>query len=231
MDSRFHNRHFVLLEFNTSPHATMVVRSPGTDFFTGIDLRFWGVEYLDLPTFLSRLEVGTVENSDLEFIHSRLDRPLGERRIYVLIAENRRFRIVAERMEIVETDLATTVSPFRRRSPRPMHLGAMGVATVRWLVPEEGGFPVPPRGNSFTALARFPGQPSPPEYPALVLALDFYERPGEDRTHRVRVSFSGSMGPDDFFRKGQKFELIADVGVVAKGTIIRRIPPRRHLLR
>lgn len=231
MEPQLKDRHFVLLEFNTSPHGTMALRGSKTQFAKGIDILFWGVEYLDLLTFFTELEFGSVEQEDIEFVRARLDRPVDTQKIFVFRSGPRRYRVVAERMEISETLLDGAISPFRRTLPRPIPLGARGIATIHWLTPEEGGFQEPPIGNTYTERVRYLGQHHRPKQPAEFLVLDFLERPRVNRTHKVRVSFLCAIGPDDFFVAGNTFEILSEGRVVARGKINRRIPPRRPRVR
>lgn len=111
--TRFASRMFQTWQFRVS-HGELLVRSPkDANHSTNIDLMFAGVEYMDLPRHLGQLEVHEPDETDISFIRERLPKRGSSDKIFVLISNGRRYRIVAAGMKVSENELEIFDSPFR----------------------------------------------------------------------------------------------------------------------
>jgi hypothetical protein len=94
-------------------HGELLVRSPkGANHSTNIDLMFAGVEYMDLPRHLRQIEVHEPDETDISFIRERLPKQGSSDKIFVLISNDRRYRIVAAGMKVCENELGYFDNPF-----------------------------------------------------------------------------------------------------------------------
>ena len=110
------SRTFRVWEYDVS-HKQLLLRSPRDGTHSkNIDLVFVGVEYLDLPTSLHGVTIGTAVDTDVGRARDALGKPVGTNEVFVLESGRRRCLVVAASGRIEENDLdlfETSLERFR----------------------------------------------------------------------------------------------------------------------
>ena len=94
------------------------------------------------------------------------------------------------------------------------------IALIEWISAAEGGRTQPPRGRTYSAVARFETQEERWTENAWSLVLEFFAPPDSRLPQVAKVRFLVECGPTDWFKVGAKFELLEGSKVVAKGTVL-----------
>ena len=112
MKTNFENRSFQFWQYRVS-HGELLVRSPrgGTNTHN-VDLRFVGVDYVDVARTMLGLHIEDPTAEDHERAEERLAKKLSLASVFVLVSQGRRFLIVAARMSVNENELDIFESPF-----------------------------------------------------------------------------------------------------------------------
>lgn len=98
-------RKFRLWDYNVS-HEQLLLRSPRTSSNTkNVDIIFWGVEYLELPTSLQQVELQAGTEDDLARVCKILDKPIPSEGIHCLVTAEGRFVVVAAGFKVLSNDL------------------------------------------------------------------------------------------------------------------------------
>jgi hypothetical protein len=102
-------------------HAQLVLRSLGSvlqpsdsSLSRNVDLQFVSVQYLELPTLLSELEIVDPVADECRKVREILGRDVPAQQVYVLATPDRRYLIVAGNMSVSENNL----SPFKSNLER-----------------------------------------------------------------------------------------------------------------
>ena len=74
---------------------------------------FAGVIYMDLPRHLGQIEIQQPDETDVSFIRERLPKQGSSDKIFVLISNGRRYRVIAAAMQVSENELEIFESPFK----------------------------------------------------------------------------------------------------------------------
>jgi hypothetical protein len=118
-------RRFQLWEYHVShsmlfSHSMLLIRCPKFEpTQSNVDVKFWSVEYIDLPSVLLDLEIDEPTQEDISFVNSRLGKTVKEDNIIVLKSGDRRHVVVAGRVEISESSMDFFESPFVLPSASP----------------------------------------------------------------------------------------------------------------
>jgi len=103
---------FKLWEYRVS-HKQLLIRCPRlSDTSKNVDLKFYNVEYVDLPSVFSDLEIDEANQDDIAFASSRLGKPVERAKIVVLKSRERRHVVVAGALAISESAMGAFESPF-----------------------------------------------------------------------------------------------------------------------
>jgi hypothetical protein len=103
---------FQFWEYRVS-HRQLLIRCPKRDDSSNnVDIKFYNVEYVDLPPVLPRLEIDEPNHADVIFVQSRLSKPVEKERITILKTSNRRHVVVAGSVVISESQMGIFDSPF-----------------------------------------------------------------------------------------------------------------------
>ncbi len=108
-DDKYKGRFFKIWQFDIS-HQRLLVRSPRRDAeepLKNIDIRFFGVDYMDIEKGWLGLHVVAPTDTDMQSLTRRLGRtPQLPAKMFVLVsADGRRQIVVAASMEIEENEL------------------------------------------------------------------------------------------------------------------------------
>lgn len=118
MKEKLIGREFQVWDFWVS-HSQLLIRSPqnlGDKQPTNIDVRFIGVEYMELPGGGFSLEIEEAQSADKEFVKLRIGRDIdSEDTLYILKCGGRRYLVVAWRMSIEENKLDLFESSLQRK--------------------------------------------------------------------------------------------------------------------
>lgn len=89
-------------------HGEVIIRSPKNEddkLYHNIDIYIVDVDYLELPYQFHCLRITEASKEDVEYISMRLGKSVPEKRIIVLVSENKKYYIVALYFKILENDL------------------------------------------------------------------------------------------------------------------------------
>ena len=110
---------FQFWEYRVS-HRQLLIRCPKRDDSSrNVDIKFYNVEYVDLPPVLPQLEIGEPNHDDILFVQNRLGKPVAQERITVLETLGRRHIVVAGRIVIEESQMRIFDSPFELPPIKP----------------------------------------------------------------------------------------------------------------
>ena len=98
-------RKFQVWEYWIS-HSQLLLRSHKTvTHAQNIDIIFIDVKYIELPTFMTDLEVTAPSAEDYMKAEQAMGRPVPAERVFAILANGRRHLIVAGRMDVFENEL------------------------------------------------------------------------------------------------------------------------------
>lgn len=109
------DRTFQLWDYNVG-HQRMLLRSPknGSNRLN-VDLKFYGVSYVSLPTLLRGVSVREATEDETSKLASTMDdAALRERRVFVLQTQRRDYAIVAAHMREDHNEQDWSESPFAK---------------------------------------------------------------------------------------------------------------------
>ncbi|PSB59463.1 hypothetical protein [Chamaesiphon polymorphus] len=105
------DRTFKLWDYHTS-HNHLLLRSPKSPDSnhtppanTNIDIRFFGVSYLNIPTLLRGCEIVEANVEKINTIDSLFPNRTAENKIFIIVSAGSRYLVVAVGYEISENDL------------------------------------------------------------------------------------------------------------------------------
>lgn len=112
-DKAFPNRLFQLWAYHVS-HQRLLVRSPkGPDIERNIDLKFYGVGYLNVPSNFRGVALVDATAEEVDQVRSEFgELLLRERTVYVLASTDKRFIVVAASVTVEEHDMDMWWNPF-----------------------------------------------------------------------------------------------------------------------
>ena len=111
------DRHFQIWDYNVS-HSQMLVRSPaspGVD--DNVDIVFWGVKFVGLPTSLDGVEFSPASPDDRTALERTLGRTCDPATIHVLSSGGHRFLVEAAGYRILRNDLDIFESTLQTLGP------------------------------------------------------------------------------------------------------------------
>jgi hypothetical protein len=104
-DLKITERTFQLWDYNVS-HSHLLLRSPkcpGID--TNIDIKFFGVSYLNIPTIIRGCSIVEANSEEIETIHSLFPNRSDATEIFIIASAGNRYSIVAVAYKISENEL------------------------------------------------------------------------------------------------------------------------------
>lgn len=104
-----YNRLFKLWYYTVS-HGQMLLRSMGSEELGNMDIYFGDVSYIELPCKMNKIEILTTAQEDIDYIAKRIGKT--EKKITVLLSENRKFYVVSAFVKIIENNLEMFELPF-----------------------------------------------------------------------------------------------------------------------
>jgi hypothetical protein len=114
---------FKVWEYRVS-HKQLLIRRPRlSDATHNVDIKFYNVEYVDLPSVFPELEIDDANHEDIEFVSARLGKPVGVDKIVVLKSGGRRYVVVAGSMIVSESTMGIFESPFALPPANPSRMG------------------------------------------------------------------------------------------------------------
>ncbi len=93
-------------------------------------------------------------------------------------------------------------------------------AEIKWLSPIEGGRKQPPRGPTYTTVARFEEQGDQWTKEAWSLVAEFLDEPDRFNCQRATVRFLVEEAPWEWLTQSSRFDLMEGDRVVARGVIL-----------
>jgi len=103
---------FKLWEYRVS-HGQLLIRCPKlSEASKNVDLKFYNVEYVDLPSILYDLEIDEPNEDDITFVTNRLGKSVEKKRVIVLKTRQQRHVVVAGALTISESLMGLFESPF-----------------------------------------------------------------------------------------------------------------------
>jgi ribulose 1,5-bisphosphate carboxylase large subunit-like protein len=110
-DLKMTERTFKLWDYHAS-HQHLLLRSPkspGTNFIapttTNIDIRFMGVDYLNIPTIIRGCSIVEANAEEIETIDSLFPNRSDANKIFIIASAGNRYSIVAVAYKISENEL------------------------------------------------------------------------------------------------------------------------------
>jgi hypothetical protein len=106
------NSVFKLWEYRVS-HSQLLIRRPRlSEASRNVDLKFYDVEYVDLPSVFPGLEIAEANQKEIAFASGRLGRPVESERVIVLESRGERYIVVAGALVVEESATGIFESPF-----------------------------------------------------------------------------------------------------------------------
>jgi hypothetical protein len=103
---------FKLWEYRVT-HKQLLIRCPKlSEASKNVDLKFYNVEYVDLPSVFPDLEIADANQKDIAFASSRLGRTVESKRVIVLKSRGERYIVVAGALAVEESATGIFESPF-----------------------------------------------------------------------------------------------------------------------
>jgi hypothetical protein len=103
---------FKLWEYRVS-HSQLLIRCPKvSEASRNVDLKFYNVEYIDLPHAFHDLQIDEANQDEIAFASTRLGKPVDKERIVVLKSRERRHMVIAGAFVISESTMGVFESPF-----------------------------------------------------------------------------------------------------------------------
>ena len=103
---------FKVWEYRVSHKQLLLRRPKATDLAKNLDVMFSNVQYMDLPSVLSDLEIEEPNQDDIAFAESRAGKAVKGNQVFVLKSNNRRHVIVAGDAVVRESSMGLFESPF-----------------------------------------------------------------------------------------------------------------------
>ena len=98
-------RQFRLWDYSVS-HNQMLLRSPRSpEVPTNIDVVFWGVQYLEMPTMLDGIEMGEATSDESEAMERFAGKNFKTSDVHWIVSRHERFLVVASGFKVLENDL------------------------------------------------------------------------------------------------------------------------------
>ena len=114
--SIYEDRRFELWAYTVSLGRMLlrsIRRADGTLAPGNVDVRFFGVAYLELPTTLHDLEVSFADPAEIDHVVGRLGRPLGAgENVFALTGGSARYLVVAAGWSVEENEMERMDSGF-----------------------------------------------------------------------------------------------------------------------
>jgi hypothetical protein len=105
MNEKITGRAFQLWEYRVS-HQQLLIRSPKTDKFNkNIDVIFRGVKLMDIITSLDEVKFEKPQKNDFQSLNPIWFKDDSPYELYILASENRRNKIVAVGIQVIENNL------------------------------------------------------------------------------------------------------------------------------
>jgi hypothetical protein len=106
---------FRLWEYRVS-HKQLLIRCPKllpeSSGSRNVDVKFYNVEYINLPTDFHDLEIDEANQDEISFANRCLGKPIDEARILVLKSREGRHLVIAGALAISESVMGAFESPF-----------------------------------------------------------------------------------------------------------------------
>lgn len=103
---------FKLWEYRVS-HKQLLIRCPQlSEGSKNVDLKFYNVEYIDLPSVLPDLEIDDANQEDIAFASNRLGKSVDRKQVIVLKSRERRHIVIAGAFVVSESVMGVFESPF-----------------------------------------------------------------------------------------------------------------------
>ena len=94
-------------------HRQLLLRCPkSTNSSKNLDVMFYNVRYMSLPTTLPHLEIWEPDQKDIAFAENRIGTKVSSEDIYILGSGNQRRLIVAGNAVFAESTIGLFESPF-----------------------------------------------------------------------------------------------------------------------
>ncbi|WP_310487566.1 hypothetical protein [Chamaesiphon sp. VAR_69_metabat_338] len=98
-------RTFQMWDYHSS-HSQLLLRSPKRPgITTNIDIKFFGVAYLNIPTIIRGCAIGEATAAEIEQIDSLLPNRADVNRVFIISSAGNRYPIVAVNYKISENTL------------------------------------------------------------------------------------------------------------------------------
>jgi len=97
------------------------------------------------------------------------------------------------------------------------------IARISWLSAEEGGRRHPPKGPSYSTVARFENDDGNWPNEAWSIVAEF-EQPVDSSSVIAEIRFLAPKGPSHLLDPGRKFELFEGRSLVARGEVLKEVP-------
>jgi len=114
------DRRFRIWEYWVS-HSQLLLRSPGdlrcpadSSRSRNVDVIFVSVSYIELPAIMWDLELTDPTMADLQKAEQVLGEPVQPEHVFVIVANGRRYLVVAGGMQILENNLELMQSSLER---------------------------------------------------------------------------------------------------------------------
>ena len=106
-------RGFQVWEYRVS-HKQLLLRCPkADDSSNNLDVMFYNVQYMDLPSVLPNLEIEEPNQTDIAFAESRVGKAVDEQQVFVLKSGDQRHVVVAGNAAVAESNMGVFESPFK----------------------------------------------------------------------------------------------------------------------
>jgi hypothetical protein len=106
---------FKLWEYRVS-HKQLLIRCPKllpeSASSRNVDLKFYNVEYINLPTVFHDLEIDEANRDEIAFANRCLGKPVDEARVFVLKSREGRHMLIAGVLAVSESVMGVFESPF-----------------------------------------------------------------------------------------------------------------------
>jgi hypothetical protein len=115
------DRHFRIWDYNVS-HDQMLLRSaPTPDVSRNVDIIFWGVDYLGIPSRFTGVEIEEASPEEEATMNPIVGQKCVKPKIYRLSTEGKRYLVAAVGFRVFENDLElfeSSLEYFSRSGPK-----------------------------------------------------------------------------------------------------------------
>lgn len=91
-----------------------LIRSPGMNGESNIDILFGDVSYIELPSDLFDLRIEEAAEEDVLYLEEKFGKNIERDNITVLVSDEKKYYIVASLTKVMENDLSFDELPFDR---------------------------------------------------------------------------------------------------------------------